>query len=98
VLRLGPFAGIEDLRRLLARYCFDDVGRTGDLPVAAEAVERLWSVSRGQPFLIQMVAGRSFGRAAAQQAVGVAAGHVEEAYRELLAEKPQCFAEEQAGA
>jgi hypothetical protein len=97
-LRLGPFTDIEDLRRLLARYYFDDVKRTADVPVAADAVERLWSVTRGRPFLIQLVAGRSFEQACSRQAVEVEACHVEEAFRALLAEKPQCFAEEQAGA
>ncbi len=97
-LRLGPFTDIADLRRLLARYYFDDVTRTEDLPVAAEALQRLWEVTRGRPFLIQLLAGRSFEQAAGQQAIEVDGGHVEEAYRALLAQKPQCFADEPAGA
>jgi serine/threonine protein kinase len=93
-LRLGPFAGIEDLRRLLARYYFDDVTRTDELPVAADAIQLLWSVSRGRPFLIQLIAGRSFECARAEQAIEVQTRHVEEAHRALLAAKPQCFADE----
>src|SRR5262249_46455302 len=33
-LVIGAFADIADLRRLLARYYFDDVARTDELPVA----------------------------------------------------------------
>jgi hypothetical protein len=96
-LRLGPFTDIEDLRRLLARYYFDDARRTDDVPIAAAAVERLWSLTRGRPFVIQLLAGRSFEHAAMRQAAEVQAGHVDEAYVALLAEKPQCFGDEQAG-
>jgi serine/threonine protein kinase len=93
-LRLGPFAGIEELRRLLARYYFDDVTRTDDLPVASDAMQLLWSVSRGRPFLIQLIAGRSFECASAEQAIEVQTRHVDQAHRALLATKPQCFADE----
>jgi hypothetical protein len=93
-VRLGSFAGIDDLRHLLALYCFGDVNRVEDLPVAPEAIDLLWSGTRGRPFLIQLVAGRSFEHARTQLAVIVGRGHVEEAFRALRAEKPQCFTDE----
>jgi hypothetical protein len=65
-----------------------------DLPVAPEAIDLLWSGTRGRPFLIQLVAGRSFEYAHTQQAVIVARSHVEEAFRALRAEKPQYFTDE----
>jgi hypothetical protein len=93
-VRLGSFAGIDDLRRLLALYCLGDASRVGDLPVAPEAVDLLWGGTRGRPFLIQLVSGRSFEYARTQQAVVVQRIHVEEAFLALRAEKPQCFTDE----
>jgi hypothetical protein len=92
-LRLGPFAGVEELRCLLARYYFGDAARAADLPVDREAINRLWAVTGGRPFLIQLVAGRSFEMAAAAQAAAVSAAHVEQAFDALRAEKPQSFSE-----
>jgi serine/threonine protein kinase len=86
-LHLGSFASIEDLRRLLARYYFDDASRIADLPVAGEAIELLWNVARGQPFPIQLLAGRSFDLARAEQANEVGASHVAGACEALKAEK-----------
>jgi serine/threonine protein kinase len=94
---LGPFAGVEDLRRLLARYYFDAPDPATELPVDGEAIARLWAATRGQPFLIQLVAGRSFEYACAEGATRVAACHVEQAYQVLRAEKPRHFAAEPPG-
>jgi hypothetical protein len=93
-VRLGAFADIDDLRRLLARYYFDDAARVEDLPVAPGAVELLWAVTAGKPFLIQLVAGRSFERARQDKASAVGVAHVEEAHRSLRAEKPRYFGDE----
>jgi serine/threonine protein kinase len=91
-LYLGAFGGIDDLRRLLARYCCADAACVDDLPFRAEAVERLWTLTEGWPFPIQLVAGRSFEFARARQEQPVTAGHVDEAYQALRAEKPRWFA------
>jgi hypothetical protein len=95
-LHLGPFASVEDLRRLLARYYHDDPTRVDDLrvPVTAGAIDLLWSLTRGRPFPIQLVAGRSFEYACAREAVEVQTCHVEEAFQALQAERPQCFSGE----
>jgi serine/threonine protein kinase len=90
-VHLGAFGGIADLRRLLARYCQDDAACMDDLPFTAEAVERIWAVTGGWPFPIQLVAGRSFDCASARQEQPVTAGHVEEAHQALRAEKPHWF-------
>src|SRR5262249_52593399 len=75
-LRLGPFRSIQDMRRLLARYYFGDAARTDDLPATPEAMDRLWSVSRGEPYLIQLIAGRGFQCARDQGAREVQADHI----------------------
>jgi hypothetical protein len=93
-LRLGSFSDIDDLRHLLARYYFGDAGRVAELPVAPDAIDLLWKVTGARPFPIQLVAGRSFEYACGRKAHYVEACHVEEAYRALLSEKPQCFSGE----
>jgi hypothetical protein len=65
-----------------------------DLPVTAEAIDLLWSVTRGRPFPIQVVAGRSFEYACAGQAAEVQACHVRRALDALQEEKHRCFSEE----
>jgi hypothetical protein len=86
-LRLGSFASIEDLRRLLARYYFDDASRTADLPVAPDAVELLWKLTSGRPFAIQLLAGHSFECARARRSEAVQASDVEEASRTLQGDR-----------
>lgn len=90
-VRLGAFPGIADLRRLLGRYCRDDASCVDDLPFTSEAVERLWAVTRGWPYFIQLVAGRSYERAHGEGEPRVQAGHVDSAYLDLRAEKPHLF-------
>jgi serine/threonine protein kinase len=90
-LRLGPFPSIHDLRRLLACYCFNDQQRIEDIPVTVEALELLWGLTRGQPYPIQMLAGRGFDMAAAEQAEAVGADHVRRAHNALRGERPQLF-------
>jgi hypothetical protein len=85
-LRLGPFRAITDMRRLLARYYFDDVGREDELPVAEEAIQLLWDLSRGEPYLIQLLAERSFSAGHDQQARKLKASHVLAGHEALKAE------------
>jgi serine/threonine protein kinase len=93
-LRLGPFPSIQELRRLLACYYFNDPERTADVPVAAEALEMLWNRTRGQPYLIQLLAGRSFALANQEKASAVQAHHVAAAHEALKLEKRLALAED----
>ena len=90
-LRLGPFASIDDLRRLLASYCLNDEQRVEDVPVTAEALQLLWQMTCGQPYPIQLLAGRSFELACSAKAAEVGAEHVARAHQALRAEKPHLF-------
>ncbi|MFO0844578.1 MAG: serine/threonine-protein kinase [Gemmataceae bacterium] len=87
-LPLGPFAGVEDLLRLLAAYCYDDPKRTDDVPLTEAAVDRLWRRSAGQPYLIQLVAQRAFHLARRDGAARVDEGHVEAAVEAARRERP----------
>ena len=90
-LSLGPFESIDDMLRLLARYYFDDVSRISDLPVTPEAVETLWKISGGEPFLIQLAADRSFRLARRDRAASVRPYHVNKAHTMLKRERPAAF-------
>jgi hypothetical protein len=95
-LRLGPFPSIRDLQRLLACYCLNDPLRVEDIPVTVPALEMLWNATSGQPYAIQLLAGRSFDLACEERAAAVDVGHVERARAELRHEKPQLFADDAA--
>ncbi len=86
-LRLGPFASPNDLKSLLARYCASD-GRPGQPPAEPDAFDRIWELSRGRPYLIQLLAGGSFQAARAAGATVVTADHVGLAYDNLKRDKP----------
>jgi hypothetical protein len=88
-LHIGPFRDLEDALKLLARYYFGDLSRTRDLPVTPEAVQLLWQMARGKPFLIQLIAGYSFRRARDQNASLVTEVHVLEAGETLRSERPE---------
>jgi hypothetical protein len=89
-LRLGPFGSLRDLTSLLARYCGTD-GRTGPPPAAADAVDRVWELSGGRPYLIQLLAGSSFRAARTAGATQVLVEHVVQAHAELKRDKPLLF-------
>ena len=92
-LNLGPFTAVNDMQRLLARYYFDDTSRIADLPVDLTAIDLLWAHSHGEPFLIQMMAGRAFEFAKQQGANRVDDEHIGTAFRAVKAEKPTAFQE-----
>jgi hypothetical protein len=92
-LELGPFKSIEEMWRLLARYYFDDAERMADLPIQLEAANSIWERSRGIPFLIQLLADRSFRVAARRQGDYLTSRDVEQAHAELLKERPRTFSE-----
>jgi hypothetical protein len=96
-LRLGPFPSIRDLQRLLACYCLNDPQRVDDIPVTVGALELLWNLTAGQPYAIQMLAGRSFDMAYEKQAPTVAEEHVRCAHGALQGAMPQLFTDAAAG-
>jgi hypothetical protein len=90
-LHLGPFRSLEDLRRLLARYCGMTHDQRYELPAEPRAVDQLWELSRGLPYVIQLLSGKSFRLARNQHCPVVTATHVEQAYERLWREKPHLF-------
>ena len=90
-VRLGPFDGHEEMRRLIARYYFDDAQRWQEVPAEPAALDSLWQLSQGMPFLIQLIAGRSFELAHRQRDNQLASRHVAEAHAQLVREKPTAF-------
>ena len=91
-LPLGAFGSFDDMRRLLARYYFDDLARIDELPVTGKALNILWEISRcGEPFLIQLIADRSFRIARRSEAAVVNDSHVEQAHSILHKERPNAF-------
>lgn len=90
-VRLGPFSSHDEMRRLLARYYFDDAQRWPEVPASADALDRLWTLSKGMPFLIQLIAGGSFDLANRLHDRELSARHVTEAHAKLLLEKPTAF-------
>lgn len=90
-LPLGPFVDIDEMRHLLARYYFDDPRRITDLPIAQAALAELWDTSRGEPFLIQIIADRSFRLAISDRAGAVDSRHVRRARDEVRHERPNAF-------
>jgi len=90
-LHLGPFRSPEDLRHLLARYCFKPSDQRIEPPAEAAALDLLWKHSRGLPFNIQLLSGRSFLLAHNERYTVVLARHVEQAYAQLRQEKPHLF-------
>ena len=94
-VHLGPFQDREDMMRLLSRYYFGDESRFNDLPVATDALEKLWGVTGGSPYRIQMVADRVFRNANKVHAEEVLIGHVEDAFSELQQMWPTRFPKEE---
>lgn len=90
-IELGAFRSRDDLSRLLARYVFDDIQRVTDLPVAAEALERLWDVSRGRPYQIQLIADQSFAIAVDESADSIEADHISRGFANAKLDKPSAF-------
>jgi hypothetical protein len=90
-LSLGPFRTKDDLHRLLSRYYFNDPTLQADLPAHPAALNLLWSLSGGMPFVIQMLSGRSFRCAWEAKSSQVTVSHVEAAYTALRVERRDLF-------
>ncbi len=90
-IRIGPFLSVEDMLRLLAKYYFGEISLRDDLPVAREAIVRIWELSRGIPYLIQHLSGQSFFAANRDDARRVEERHVLTAHEELSGKRPELF-------
>jgi hypothetical protein len=90
-LRLGPFRSPEDMRRLLVRYYCAEAGVSSELPAEPDALTRLWEISAGRPYVIQLLAGGSFRLARKAASSVVLVRHVNSAFDDLRAEKPHLF-------
>jgi len=88
-VQIGPFTDREDIQHLLARYYFGDIGRTADLPLTRDALDLLWKLSGGKPYLIQLLAGQSFRCALSRKADVVTDAHVKEAHVNIRAKRPE---------
>lgn len=90
-LDLGPFRSFHEMKSLLARYYWGDESRVAEIPVSEAAFKSLWTTSRGEPFLIQLIADRAF-RAACQQGSNIVeVEHIEKAQAALKMERPWAF-------
>ncbi len=90
-IRIGPFLNVEDMLHLLARYYFGETSLREDLPVAREAIVRIWELSRAVPYLIQHLSGQSFSLANKDKARQVEERHVLSAHEQLIQERPSMF-------
>jgi hypothetical protein len=90
-LHLGPFRSPEDLRRLLSRYCRRLDDQQAEPPTDLAAVDLIWKLSLGLPYIIQLLSGLSFRFARDQHSPVVLAHHVEHAYEQLRREKTHLF-------
>jgi hypothetical protein len=82
-IELGPFRDIDEMRELLARYCFGNPALVDRLPITPEAMELLWEVSQGRPYRIQLLSHWSFDYAAKSQSSEVSREHVEKGVSSL---------------
>lgn len=92
-IRIGPFLKVEDMLRLLTRYYFGEISSRDDLPIAREAIVRIWELSHGIPYLIQHISGQSFSLANVEGARRVEERHVRHAHEDLSGRRTEMFRE-----
>jgi hypothetical protein len=92
-VRINPFANYADMQRLLARYYFGDPTRIDDLPITGTALDLLWKLTAGKPYLIQLIAGDSFRSAQTRGAALVVDGDIMAARESVRARWPETFAD-----
>jgi AAA+ ATPase superfamily predicted ATPase len=90
-IRIGPFSNSVHMSKLLLRYYFGSISSKADLPVAGEAMIRIWELSHGIPYLIQHISGQSFSMANLEGARRVEERHVHLAHEELSRRRPEIF-------
>jgi hypothetical protein len=81
---------------LLARYYFGDSKRAGDLPIKPEAVSRMWELTGGRPYQIQLLADKSFETAHSRSSTNVNHEHVESAIAELRSDRPSDWSDKRS--
>jgi hypothetical protein len=90
-LQVGPFQTPDEMTQLLSRYYFDDMKSSLKLPASPAALHTLWKVSEQVPFLIQLIADRSFRIARGEHAQRLETDHVTKAYELVRRERPNAF-------
>jgi serine/threonine protein kinase len=90
-ITIGPFGSQQDLMRLLRRYYHDDPGGPGELPVAADALHRVWECAGGMPFQLQSLLSYAFKQAREQRAALVTEDHVVSSFELLCRDRPEYF-------
>jgi hypothetical protein len=75
----------------LSRYCGKTRQLSADPPANVAALELLWKLSKGLPYLIQLLSGTSFRLARDHRSPIVTAWHVEQAHEQLRQQKPHLF-------
>jgi len=94
-IEVGPFRAMDDMLQLLSRYYFGDARATDRLPVETDAYHLIWTHAKGRPFLIQMIAHRSFDHAHGRRSHIVESADVHESLATLRQERPELFPENQ---
>jgi type II secretory pathway predicted ATPase ExeA len=92
-IELKQFKSVDLILELLARYYFGDSNRAGELPIEPEAVLRMWELTRGRPYQIQLLADKSFEIAHRESSTGVNDQHVESAIADLRSDRPSDWSE-----
>jgi serine/threonine protein kinase len=90
-ITIGPFDSLEDLMRLLRRYYHRDAAAAGELPIAADSLQRVWECAGGMPFQMQFLLSYSFKQAREQRAALVTEDHVISSFETLCRERPEYF-------
>jgi hypothetical protein len=90
-ITIGPFDSLEDLMRLLRHYYHHDAGSAHELPVSADALQRVWECAGGMPFQLQFLLSYSFKQAREQSASLVTEDHVISSFELLCRERPEFF-------
>jgi predicted phosphodiesterase len=89
-ITLGPFESQQDLIELINRYLGLDSTRA-ELPLSADAVQLVWTLTSGLPYEIQLLLQDSFTQAWRSGALCVSHEHVNAAHAGLCRTKPAYF-------
>lgn len=90
-ITIGPFESQRDLLQLLSRYYHGDMNHTDDLPISADALQKIWEYAAGMPFQIQFLLSFGFQNARQQGAALVTDEHVIQAFDLLSRQRPEYF-------
>jgi hypothetical protein len=90
-ISIGPFKSDDDMRCLLRLYYFGSDEVSAQLPITNEADTKIWEVSQGKPYLIQLIASAAFGQATRDKSTYLDEKHVDAAYEIIRNERPEAF-------